>query len=325
MAKKTAKLFSILKTSLLSGRVVIFLFCILFSVLFWAISELNRGGNFSITIPVTFTNLPQDKILLGNLPENLVLDIKGSGIRLFQLSLKKFKEPVVIDFSQLKKVRENAFYIGVSNLSNLTTEVIEDVDIIKINPELVFFASGNLFTKEIPVKANVMIESESSGNLALTAISNPASIKISGDSQIVSKIDTVFTEKIIIDHPDNNFKQKSELIFPEGLGELFYCAVNQVEVQISLDKFTDYSLEIPIEIINIPKNKTVKLFPDKVKISFQVGLKSFEAIDKSMFHALVDFNKYSVGKDFLKIELKKFPGEVKNIKLFPERAEFLIK
>ena len=304
---------------------VVFSVCVFFSALFWVITELNRTGTFSRYIPVNFINLPKEKILVGELPQQIELKVKGSGARLFLLSLKKIKDPVSVDFAQLKKVRENVFTIGVNNLTNLSADIAQDVEIIRINPDVIFFTLENAYSKTVPVKANFLVESESFYQLTSYARCNPEFIRLTGDSQILKGIDTVYTEKIIIDQLDKNLKQKAELIFPDGVGELYFSSVNKVDVEIGVDKFTDAEREIPIEVINLPQGTAIKLFPEKVRIFFQVGLKSYDNASNDNFHAQVDFKKFESSKGYLKIELDKYPKNIRNIRLFPEKAEFLLR
>lgn len=325
MAEKDARIISFIRNSLLSGKVIIFIACLFLSLFFWLISELNRTGTHSISIPVRFINTPDDKMISGELPGQIELKIKGSGIRLFLISLKKFNQQATIDFRSLKKVRENAFSVTSANISNLSGILSQEVEVTGVFPEMIYISTATAYGKYVPIKANVLIESESSNQLIVSTVCIPDKIKLSGDSNSIKNIDTIYTEKIIIDEVKDNLSQKANLIFPDGAGELFSASRNSIVVKIDQDKLTDASLDIPIEVVNLPDNSRIKLFPEKVKVFYQVGLKSYEKMRENQFKAFVDFKEYTAGKEYLKIHISKTPSSIRNVKILPEKAEFIIK
>ena len=324
MTKRNAKLVSFVKESLFSGRFILFLVCLFFSILFWVITEFNRTGIHRLSIPVKFTNIPSDKSLLGELPKNIELEVKGSGIRLFLLSLKKFREPFIINLGGLKKVRENAYLIGAGNLSDLSGGFFQEVEIIKLSPDLVFFTNGKVYSKKIVVKPNVTIESELNNGLSVISKCSPGVITLSGDSNVIKIIDTIFTEKIVIDQLGNNLSQKAGLVFPDGIGENIFSSHNSVQLEILVEKLTESSFEVPVNVVNLPSGMKIRLFPERVKVTCQVGIKQFDKIDQSYFQAFVDFNEYKPGKNYLRIKMNKQQQGVLKLNIFPEKTEFLI-
>lgn len=318
--KKQPKLFSILQRRLLNRKFLVFSVCLFFSTFFWLITALYRDHLATFTVPVTFTNLPRDKVLVGELPKELQVTFKATGLKLLIFSLRKTSRELTIDFSSLKKLRENVYSFAPAGQM-----LHSNLQVTEIKPDYLYFAFNNSYYKTVPVKADVMVDFEPLFNLSSSIKTTPDFVVLSGDSNQVKKIDTIYTEKIILNSLDKSVKQKVRLIYPEEFGNNFFASVGEVQVEINVDKFTDSEVEIPLEVINLPTGMKIKTFPEKVKVKFQVGMNDFEKIHSTMFRAVIDFRNADPGKNYMKIELVKRPGNIRNVKLFPEKAEFLIK
>lgn len=304
---------------------LVFSICLITSAFFWVITAFSKNCQTTLTIPVVFTNLPKDKILIGELPKELALDVKASGLKLFVISLKKSMQELVVDFSSLKKLKENVYSFSASNNFYLAKTISSDIEVIHVKPDSLYFTFNNSFFKSVPIKADVMVDFEQMYNLAEQVKVSPAFVIISGDSSLVKKIDTVFTEKVILSSLNKSVKQKASLIFTEDYGKNLYSSVSEVSLEINIDKFTDSEIEIPITVINPPIGVRIKTFPERVKIKYQVGMNSYEKITASQFKAVINFKNSNQIKNYIKIELELAPSNIRNIKIFPEKAEFLLK
>jgi len=74
---------------LLGKKVGTFLICLGIASLLWVVHALNRNYKYTIQVPVKFLNLPSNKLIVGELPEKLDVEIKTSGLKLLFISLKK--------------------------------------------------------------------------------------------------------------------------------------------------------------------------------------------------------------------------------------------
>jgi hypothetical protein len=95
---------------------------------------------------------------------------------------------------------------------------------------------------------------------------------------------------------------------------------------LKVEKFTESNIEIPINHNAAKINKSIKLFPDKVNVSYMVALKDYKRVNESMFRAVVDFTKLDLksAENKVKVEISKFPSFVKINKIDPEKVEFII-
>ena len=89
------------------------------------------------------------------------------------------------------------------------------------------------------------------------------------------------------------------------------------------EQFTEKSLFLPVTVKNAPDS--LKIFPNKVKTNFVIGLSQYDAISEKDFQLEVDLNGIPINQanNTAPISLIKQPAEVKNIRFSPKSVQFL--
>ena len=170
------------------GKLSAFVICLVISGFLWLSHRLNQTYSYSINVPVKFTNLPSNKILLSDLPDELRCDIKTSGLKLFFVLLNRPFKEVTVDFNTLKGDNKLQSYVLSYGNINLKSVTQLDVDVKKISPDTLFFANKKGITKNVAIKAVVYANPER-GYVISKPIISPAFITISGDSIAVNGVD----------------------------------------------------------------------------------------------------------------------------------------
>ena len=119
---------------LLGKKVGTFLICLGIASLLWVVHALNRNYTYTLKVPVKFLNLPSNKLIVGELPEKLDVEIKTSGLKLLFISLKKNYNEVIVDFNLMKNNAKSQAYSINNVYFNLKNSINFDVELIKIRP-----------------------------------------------------------------------------------------------------------------------------------------------------------------------------------------------
>jgi hypothetical protein len=93
---------------------------------------------------------------------------------------------------------------------------------------------------------------------------------------------------------------------------------------IPVEEYTEAQLSVPVIIKNKPSNVNIKLFPEKVKVSFQVGLSRFQEMHPEDFKLTVNYSDIKEGVQRLKITTESTPPYLYELKFAPEEIEYLI-
>jgi len=85
----------------LNRELPVFAFFLLLSFIFWYLNELSKELQGTINYPVRYINPPKDRIVTGELPDKLEMDLRGPGYSILKVKLSGSRAPVVIDFSKI--------------------------------------------------------------------------------------------------------------------------------------------------------------------------------------------------------------------------------
>ena len=306
---------------LLSKKVGTFLICLSIAALLWIVHALNRNYRYSLRVPVTFLNLPTNKMIVGDLPEYLDVEIKASGLKLLFISLKKNINEVVVDFNLLKNNAKSQAYSIRNGNFNLQGSINFDVEILKIRPDTLFFSVNKGNSKLLPVKANLKVDCQPGFSVTSKLNITPSFVSVSGDSIDLKRMDTVYTYFLNLKDVHQNFSSTVQLKKP-------YSSINynvkDVQMNFNVDKLTESTIKVPIQIMNNSDNEKIKLFPAFVTIKYLVAMKEYENITTNSFKAVVNYEHIKAKQKQLKVEIIRVPSEVKIINTDPEIISYLI-
>lgn len=302
------------------GKLSVFLICLAVSGFLWLSHNLNRSYYYSLNIPVKFVNLPANKTLLSELPNQLRFDIKTSGLKLFFVLLNRPFNQITIDFNSLKGDNKGQTYAISSGVINLKQSTKFNVNIEKISPDTLFFAAKKGVNKNVPVRP-VIFANSAKGFILSKAVINPAYITINGDSASLRSIDSISTVPLYLNQLSVNYTGKLNLVRPS---ENVYLNLNEVSVSIAADKLLEKEIETEVMAINCPPNFTARLFPGKVKIKFSSAKNDFNDISEKNFKAVVNFSKQKKELNKLEVELSTLPTGAHILSIEPQEIEFLL-
>ena len=279
-------------------------------------------------IPVRFINLPKAKFLASPLPKTIHAEIKTSGAKHLFLNFKGEIDPVEIDLSSYSKNFKGNAQFALSTIGligNLSKIINTEIELIQVKPDSIYFNFGRSCKKIVPVKADLSINFDPLYNYHDKIKITPSFVTLYGDSLSLQKVDSVKTEKIVLNQLNQNVRQQTKLIIPEDLEARTSLSVENVWVEVDVDKLTESFVSVPVEVLNVSPDNYLKIFPDKIKIKYRVGMNDFEKIQANQFSVVADFKNYKPGNSQLKIELKKTPENVKVLQLSHQKIEFIIR
>ena len=133
--------------------VFVFTFFLLLSFAFWYINSLGKVIESEVRFPVSYINLPKDKIITFEPTEKLNLYLKGQGFSILKLKITGPRTPVSIDISKVNYKRVPGtknlnYYIITSGLAkSLTIQLSSECEITAIKPDTLFFSFEKVISK----------------------------------------------------------------------------------------------------------------------------------------------------------------------------------
>ncbi len=311
----------------LRKKVLLFGFFLFVSVFLWLLIALGKQYDDQIPYPVNYKNFPESKVLIGDLPDHLILDVKASGFTLLRYRLSSRYLPISFSVNSFKMNRlpgsdSSSFYIETRFAEDhISSQLSYGFIINKILPDTLIFRFGNVSSKVVPVISAFRYQLGKQLILKNPLSLNPDSVMVSGPDFLIDTINAVLTQNPDFGVISKNSNRKVQL------SELKYVYVQESEVKIGfeVEKFTEKNIRVPVEIINLPESIHMQAFPRYVQLICQVGLSNYEKLEGSMFRAQVDYTEIASEKnDKLKVTITKQPAFIQVVRYSPKTVEFII-
>lgn len=311
----------------LNKQASIFIVCFFIAVIFWFLISLNKNYNSSISFPIVYVDLPIDKVVVNTLPKTVSLELNARGFDLLGYQLKLLTVPIQVEVQAgnavKMKSRNEGYLITRPLISSISKQLRSDGRVIAIEPDTIVFKFSDRLTKKIPVKPNVRLFFEKQYNLAGKIKLEPESVWVTGPQNYVDSIKYLLTESITLKNIKSSHTQTVK-VDDKNLRNTIRVISKNITVKIPVEKYTEETIEIPIDIKNKTTGYRIKTIPDKVKISYLVSLSKYHEVAPGSFSVIVDFAPdEEVKNSKMKVVLVKKPDFIKILKITPSKVDYL--
>jgi hypothetical protein len=309
-------------------RLFSFFICLLIAGFLWLINTLNRTYTRTLAIPVKFTHYPINKHINNRLPHYVMADVKASGAKLMMLLMKKSLNEISVDVGDVIQMRGKADKASVSTLSiigNLSRLLNTDVELIKVKPDSIHFIFGKTYSKRVYVKPRVQVNYENGDGLYSKIKTVPQYVVINTDSATLAKVDTLYTEKIVLNDLNKNVEQQASIELPEEIDDMVLLSQNKVLLKINLDEYVQKSLLVPVEVINAPAGMVAKTFPSSVEVKISAPYNLYDSLVPALFSVKADFNSPEKSTGKLRVKASCKNTDIRITRCLPEKVEYILR
>ena len=301
------------------GRLRFFLLFVFVSFSFWISTKLSNTYTLEQTFSINWNDVPEG-VIIYETEYKLNASIKASGIEV--LFYRLFMDELNISLKEAKFSLSK----GIVNIERqhffVEQQLFNNTILNQINPVSMEFEYSNLDEKMVPILPKIEFNLRPGFLIDKPILSSPDSILIRGPKILLDSISNIETQFFSYDDIFESFskmvklKKKPKIQMP----------VNEVEINLSVSRYSEKVFILPVEVINLPKNLRVKLFPPKAKIKVTLPISILTTVKDSDFTLVVDYNEiiYDQAKE-LQLNIKKQPPAIKQIILEPKKVNFLIR
>jgi hypothetical protein len=208
------------RRSILNRELPVFAFFLLLSFVFWYLNELGKELDGTINYPVRYINPPKDRIITGDLPDKLEMDLRGPGYSVLKMKLSGSRAPVVIDFTRVAPKRIPGptphYYLVTSGLiQSFAKQLHADFEIISVHPDTLLFGYDRLVSRRMAVLPDLKLDAPPGTRIVL--VPDPDSVTVTGPEHILDTLKGIATQRRSYSRMEGNFRVKVPLEFPEYL------------------------------------------------------------------------------------------------------------
>ena len=304
-----------------------FLFFLLLAIILWFLNELENTYVSNITYPVEYTNPPQDKIFVGELPSHLDLEIRGTGFKLLEFKLGKDLMPIEFHVNAYnlklkdKGQGEKYYLLTQSARSRISQQLSSELEIVSVTPDTLHFQFADEATRSVPVVSKIDVSFNKQLMLKGKIEIEPDSITLNGPNTVLDTVESIKTKSLKLKDLTETRKTSVPLV---SVHPQVKYSNRKVEVTIPVEKYTEGLIKKEIVVRNLPDSVIIRTFPRFVQVRYLVGLSKYENVIPELFKATVDFEDTKKDMEKLQVKIDKAPDYLKSYSYTPHRVDYII-
>ncbi len=298
-------------------KIYIFIAAIIFSFILWGSISLSDFYYTDVDLKLVLTDFPPGYTTGPSFPDQVSLRVKGQGWRLVSLNIGADSDfRVSLNGDSGKKV------IGLlSNLNN-NRWILSELEIIDISPDTIICDIEKIISTKLPVVPQLDLDFKPGYGLASDVTFTPDSVVVSGPANLMaelSEIKTVTTEFKSLDSGIEKIVQLPEL---RGFNFSNRFINLNLDVQRIIDRQID---DIEVEVLDVPPDKEVLLFPNKIGCSVRGGIKILGKLNSDQFKSFVYYKDVVLDTLGSVVPQVDAPPNTQVLFTKPERLRYVIK
>ncbi|MDG2188818.1 MAG: CdaR family protein [Candidatus Marinimicrobia bacterium] len=304
------------------------LYSFVIAFIFWFFIKSEDTYSVTASIPLVARNLQEQKTYKEEVPESIIVTLKGSGrafiwLRFFDNFYEDYK--AVIDLSSIAD--EYNFELDQYYKNNpekiVLPESLELEFVEVISPRSIKINLDQYLVKKVPIKSEVIVSTAPGYIQVGEEVFSPDSISIGGPQEIVDTINFVKTQKDTLVNLVSSIESEFLIINPDRVVDF---DPKKVKGFINIQPISETIVTgIPVKLINKPNDINVFVNPATVSLTIVGGLDQIASIVSTDIEVLINFEKsWSPDKQFYSPEVR-IPDSILEWKdLSPNNLEILV-
>ena len=303
-----------------SREFLVFLLFVFLSSSFWLLLVLNDEYETEVTIPFRMKNVPENVVLTSELPQELKVGVKDRGTVLVNYLLGQTFYPVTIDFEDYADRGNQVRFLSRSLDKRISSQFNQSTKLLSVKPDTLELIYTRAKAKKVPVRLRGEVKAERQFYIS-DIVYSPDSVMVYAPNEILDTITAAYTENLYLEQVADTTHRRVNL--KPVKGARFTPSYNDVTFYV--DIYSEKSLEVPVIGVNFPDDKTLRTFPSKVQVTFQVGLSQFKYVTEENFKVVVDYNTLEGnGNEKCKLHLLEIPANVIHTRINPKEIDYII-
>ncbi len=303
---------------------IIFVICIIIAAVFWTLIKLSELYSVNYAFRISFDHVPAEKQLTRLQDSTINVNFKARGFTILKLNMGENRRNITIDLSQVQPVHQenDQYFVYTQELRDLLAEIIAIPETeIDFSKTTIGFTMEDLYSREVEVVEKHILQFKAQYDVYEAAILTPRKITVYGPKHMLDTLNSVFTEPVVLNNLDRDVSVTVGI--QNSYPELLHFEPGRVNVRIRVEKFTESSVETPIDFSAF--NKEIKTFPSTVKVNFKLAQKDFNNISASQFQVIPETEGLDLTTaDKIHLKLARKPDFTRNEWIVPTDVEFLI-
>lgn len=301
-------------------KLSLFAICLFISFLVWSLFALSNRYIYTVKASLNYVNVPPKRAFHPLQSDTVAMQVEGTGWQVLFSNLRLKPQDIHVDLSGLKT---RDWILFSNQMGYINRQFSANQRIVSISPDTLFFNFSKQDVKKVTVNLSKDIKFRKQYDITGDIQIEPKFVTVTGPLEDLVLIDGWATDTLRRNNVDNTITAKVTLSKSQKAN--INVHPSSVDVTIPVGEVTEKIIEVPIRAENSKAFRTVKVLPEKVRLTTIVSLEKYEDIDRDMFEAVINLNDWRSNHiKNLPVIITKQPDFVKIIKAEPQNVEFLL-
>ena len=299
---------------------LIFLFFVAISFGFWMLQTLDGNFETEFTIPLRLKDVPKDVVITSDLQDEVRVKVEDRGTVLLNYMLGRSFLPISINFSDYENSSSRVVLPYEDLRKRVSSQLNSTTKLLSVYPDSIGFVYSQGKFKKVPVSVSGKITPGIQYYISDIKLS-PDSVIVYAPAEVLKTVQTAYTMPLYCEDLTENTSLRTSLKKIDGAKyDPSFC-----DVSVSVDMYSEKTVEVPVVGIGFPANKTLRTFPSKVKVTFKVGLSGYSSVNADDFFIGVKYSDLlKTSKDNIDLVVTTTNPNVSNIRVVPSSVDYLI-
>ncbi len=307
--------------SKINRELLIFLFFLMLSGVFWLSLTLNETYEQEFAVPVAIVDVPKNAVLTSEEIDTVKMTIRDKGIVLAAYHYGDYLKSIKIPFRNYTR-NNGTGSVSAQDLQKIVYQrLVSSSKIISTKPDKMDFYYNYGTKKQVPVRWSGRVIPEELYFISRVDYS-PDSVTVYASDEKLDSINMVYTEPLNYANFRDTLVVNCQLTKMKGVK----MVPDHIQVSFLTDVLTEERIEgIPIKGINMPEGKALRTFPAKVTVSFVTGVSVYRNLRPEDFLVVADYHEIKQNpSEKCRIYLKTVPSGISRTKLETTLVDYLI-
>ncbi|MEL7832623.1 hypothetical protein [Fodinibius sp. Rm-B-1B1-1] len=260
-------------------RIIVFIVAFILAMALWMMVNLSRDYTLSLELPIQLGSVPDDKALVEDIPNTATVSITGEGWKLINL----YNNPPSIN------IDVNDAQVNLFDQVQQQMNALPDVNIQKVQPQILSVKFDERISKKVPVRSNVEISFRDQYDFISPPEITPDSITINGAVAIIENITEWATDSVQVENVSSNI---SETVPLASSGNLISLSDDEVQFSADVAQYTEGEVKANITTRNLPPDRVVSYSPIALTIKYDIPIDKYTDIqDENPFEVYVPYQE----------------------------------
>lgn len=295
-----------------------YLLFVLMATIIWFSNAFSTRRTVTITIPVSYSNLPDDYIFTGTPADHVRVRLEDEGVDLFRQRKRHFE--LVFDLSEYVSGDEGQFIIPMDEVRQaIVQQLVGDAGLVAFAPEILSGSYTRQHEKDVPVVYTGQVKPAAQHQLCGEVQISPTTVSVYGTERALAGITHIETNLTDYEGITDTFVTRLPLICPPEVR----LVPASVELRVVSEQFTEKAMVLPIRTPDLSmREQVLHLFPGQATVTFRTGTAWFASITKQDIDVYVDMPQS--GSDKLQVKVASSNPHITHLRVKPEEVEYLI-